>query len=143
MSACTFFGHRRCYRLDRNRLKIEIEKLINGGVDTFYVGNHGEFDSEVYSALKEMRKEYPHIKVFVTLAYLPDKNSIENPDSIYPEGLESVPPKFAIDKRNRIMIAQADFCICHIDHTWGGAYKYWQIAKKRGLHTVNLGSTEL
>jgi len=56
MSACTFFGHRQCLRLDRNRLKEEISKLIKGGVDTFFVGNHGEFDRAAYSALKEMQK---------------------------------------------------------------------------------------
>jgi len=77
------------------------------------------------------------------LAYLPSEGSIEVPDSIYPEGLESVPFKFAIDKRNRWMIDQSNFCICHIDHTWGGAYKHGQTAKRRGLTLINLGNAEL
>ena len=143
MSACTFFGHKRCIGLDRNRLKEEIEKLIVGGVDTFFVGNHGDFDYAVYSTLKELRKKHPHIEIFVVLAYPPIESSLYIPDSVYPEGMENTHPKFAIDKRNRWMIDQSSHCICYIDHTWGGAYKYGQIAKRRELNFINLGGCEL
>ena len=45
MSACTFFGHRECYSLDGQALMDAIEDLIRKGVDTFYVGNLGQFEN--------------------------------------------------------------------------------------------------
>ena len=53
--ACTFFGHRECYSLDEQALTDTIEDLIRKGVDTFYVGNQGQFDSTVYACLKQLR----------------------------------------------------------------------------------------
>jgi uncharacterized phage-like protein YoqJ len=111
------------------------------GDDVFYVGNQGEFDSAVYRCLKQLREEYPHIRVCVVLAYLPTEKDEEIPDSMYPE-LEGH-PKFALDRRNRWMIDRADVCICYIDHTWGGAYKFVMLAQKRGLTVINIGSAEI
>ena len=48
-------------------------------------------------------------------------------------------PKNAIVRRNRWMIRQAEYCLCYIDRTWGGAYKFVQLAKKQGLFVRNLG----
>ena len=48
--------------------------------------------------------------------------------------------KHLIEKRNKWMIAQSDYCICYITHTWGGAYKFARQAKRKGLHVINLGS---
>ena len=44
---CTFFGHRDDYGLDIKLLYKTIERLIEDGVDTFYVGNQGHFDRTV------------------------------------------------------------------------------------------------
>ena len=59
MSACTFFGHRDCYSLDEQVLIDAIEDLIRKGVDTFYVGNQGQFDSAVYASLQQLRHRHP------------------------------------------------------------------------------------
>ena len=49
MAVCTFFGHRDCIGLSRQRLEEAIEDLIcNHGVDSFYVGNEGQFDALVH-----------------------------------------------------------------------------------------------
>lgn len=146
MSACTFFGHRDCYSLDAKVLQDAIVELIERGVDTFYVGNQGQFDGLVLRCLKDLRKTYPHISFAVVLAYLPTEKQEHDPYfdcSIYPEGQECGPAKFAIERRNRWMIAQAEFCLCYIDHTWGGAYKFAKQAKREDLKIVNLGSVEL
>ena len=141
MSACTFFGHRDAYRLDRDLLLETIRQRILQGDDVFYVGNQGEFDSAVYRCLKQLREEYPHIRVCVVLAYLPTEKDGEIPDSMYPE-IEGH-PRFALDRRNRWMIDRADACICYIDHTWGGAYKYVKHAQKRGLTVINVCNAEI
>ncbi len=146
MSSCTFFGHRDCFHLDTDVLRSAIEGLIEKGVDTFYVGNHGRFDSAVLVCLRSLKKEYTHIGYFVVLAYLPTKKSeyhLYADCSIYPEGLEVGLPQFAIERRNRWMIDQSDYCLCYVTHTGGGAYKFARIASHRGLSVINLGETEL
>ena len=140
---CTFFGHGDCYDVDVQKLQCAIEDLILNGVDTFYVGNQGQFDSAVYTCLKQLRSRHPHIRVCVILAYLPTEKHEDDDltDTMYPE-IEGH-PKFALDRRNRWMIDRADVCICYIDHTWGGAYKFVMLAQKRGLTVINIGSAEI
>ena len=139
MSVCTFFGHSDGYGLDRDMLCCAIEGLIGQGVDTFYVGNHGVFDAAVRACLKKLCRQYPHICYAVVLAYLPrEKQSDDFSDTIYPEAVEAGLPKFAIDRRNKWMLQQADIVICHIRHTWGGAYKFVRLARKQGKRVINL-----
>lgn len=145
MAACTFFGHRDCPQTVRGELYAQMERLVGQGVDTFYVGNQGQFDAMVYGCLKELDRVYPHIRYWVVLAYLPtpEQGFRDASDTLYPEGMELTPPKFAIDRRNRWMLKEADICLCCIHHTWGGAYKYVRMAKHQGNQVINLGSAKL
>lgn len=120
-----------------------IEDLIRKGVYTFYVGNQRQFDSAVYACLKQLRNRHPHIRVCVVLAYLPTKkNEYDNlADTMYPE-IEGH-PQYAIERRNCWMIDHSDYCICYINHTWGGAYKFAQLAKRRGKTVLNLGNLNI
>lgn len=140
MSVCTFFGHRECWDLDSNKLCTAIEELITNGVDTFYMGNQGHFDGMVHSALRKLCVVYPHIRYAVVLAYLPTKREkyVDSSDTMYPEGIENGPPKFAIARRNQWMLEASDYCLCYIDHTWGGAYQYARQAKQKGKTVINL-----
>lgn len=88
-----------------------------------------------YKALKELQYCYPHIKFYIVLAYYP---SIAIEDSIYPEGLETVPKRFCIDKRNRWMLKRADYVVVYIQRNVGGAAKYWDVAVKSGKNVINL-----
>ena len=146
MSLCTFFGHSECYGLDKAVLRNAIEDLIKQGVTEFLVGNHGQFDGMVFSCLQDLSKNYPEISYSVVLAYLPTRKEdydIYQGHSFYPEGLELGLAKFAIERRNRYLIDSADICLCYINHTFGGAYKFARMAKSRGLHVINLGSVDL
>ena len=145
MLTCTFFGHGDCYDLDEKVLQKAIEALICRGVDTFYVGNHGHFDSLVFHCLLEMEKRYPSISISVVLAYLPTQNpahDLYHGYSIYPE-IEEGLPRFAIERRNEWMIANATYCLTFVNRTYGGAYKFAKRARSKGLIMVNLGSAEL
>ena len=135
MSSCTFFGHRECWGVDVERICEVVGALIGEGVDTFYVGNQGGFDAMVYGCLKRLRQVHQHIRICVVLAYLP---AGECPDAMYPE-IEGH-PRFAVDRRNRWMIDHAQICVCYITRTWGGAYKFAQVAKRRGLRMIYLGN---
>ena len=145
MSVCTFFGHSDCYRLDEDMLQCTIEDLIEQGVDTFYVGNHGSFDRAVFSCLMKLKNIYPHISFAVVLAYLPVQKSEYDPYhgyGMYPE-IEEGPQRFAIERRNKWMIQASDWCVVQIDRTFGGAYKFARMAKRRGLQVINLGSAAI
>lgn len=146
MSTCIFFGHRECYGLEAEALLQAIEELIDAGVDRFYVGHQGAFDRMVFDALMKLRGAHPHIFCTVVLAYLPAEQTERKwyeGYSIYPEGLETVPPRFAIERRNKWMIERADYCLCYVTHTWGGAYQFAKRAKKKGATVINLGRAEL
>ena len=142
---CVFFGHRECNRLDSEVLRNTIEELIGQGVDEFLVGHQGQFDSMVRRCLKSFREKYHHIHYSVVLAYLPtERQGYEDyTDTMYPEGIEAVHPKYAIDWRNRYLVDSAGICVCYIDHTWGGAYKFVRLAKKHGRRIINLGNPNI
>ena len=143
MSVCTFFGHRECYGLDPAVLQRAIENLIHQGVDLFLVGHQGQFDGMVRRCLQSLQAQYAYIQYRVVLAYLPTEkqNSEDLSVTTYPE-IEGH-PKFAIERRNKWMIAASDYCLCYINYTWGGAYKFAQLALRRGLKVINLGTQAL
>ena len=142
---CTFFGHSECYDLDAVELSNAIEELIQEGVSEFLVGNQGQFDAMVRNSLRALQKQYPQIRYSVVLAYLPtERRPFEDfSDTMYPEGLENIHPKYAIEWRNRYLIDSAEVCLCYLNRTFGGVYKFARLARKRGLRVINLGGLEL
>lgn len=145
MAICTFFGHKDCWELEEAVLRRAIEDLIVQGVTEFTVGHQGRFDGLVRDCLKSLQARHPHIRYRVVLAYLPEKNREyeDFSDTVFPEGIENVPRKFAVDWRNRYLVAHADHCICYVNHPWGGAYKFARMASNRGLRIINLGTAAI
>ena len=142
MAACTFFGHRECPDTIKPKLREVLVDLIeNHGVDMFYVGNQGQFDAIVRSTLRELQKEYPQMGYAVVLAYMPrEQNDYDDySDTMLPEGIESVHPRYAISLRNDWLLSKADYVVTYITHSWGGAAQYAAKAKKQGKTVINLG----
>ena len=144
MSVCTFFGHSYCPEAVKPRLRETLVDLIETqGVDVFYVGNHGDFDRMTRSLLRELSELYPHIRYAVVLAYVPQKrdefDQRDWSDTMLPEGIERVPPRFAISWRNRWMLDRADIVVTYITHSWGGAAQFSELAEKKGKQVVRLG----
>ncbi len=140
---CTFFGHRNTPREVENKIKEVLDTLIkNQCVSEFYVGDNGSFDSMVYRVLESLKQEYPHIRFAKVLAYLPtvkeEINTTDYSNTVFPEGLENVPPRFAIDKRNRWMVDQADIVVVYVKYSTGGAVKFAELAKRKGKTVINL-----
>ena len=99
----------------------------DGGIGkvTFYVSNHGQFDGMVRGIMKELISEGKDVDYSVVLAYIPgQKYEFDLPDqyadTIYPDGLENVPQRFAICKRNDWMIDNSDAVICYVVNHFGG-----------------------
>ena len=138
---CCFIGHREVTHDIRANLKEQIEKLIREGMaDNFLVGHQGQFDSMVYSVLKELKAKYSQIRYTVVLAYMPDEKIVGQygDDTLYPDGLETVPKRFAISKRNEWLVTHSDYMICYVYKITGGAVKVREMAEKRGVKVVDL-----
>lgn len=143
MNICTFFGHRDCPNSIKPKLHDVLKDLIEKEkVDLFYVGNHGAFDAMVRTQLRELEQRYPNIRYAVVLAYLPQKSSEFDPqdfsDTIFPEGIETVPKRFAISWRNRWMLKQADYVVTYVTHSWGGAAQFAEMAKRQHKIVINI-----
>ena len=124
MGSCTFFGHRDCPDTIRPKLRETLIDLIkNHNVDMFYVGNQGRFDAIVRDVLRDLKHKYPQIRYSVVLAYMPGRKTEydDYSDTMLPEGIESVHPRYAISWRNNWMLKQSDYVVAYITHTWGGA----------------------
>ncbi len=129
---CVFFGNKDAPESVKPLLHNTLVNLIeNEGVDKFLTGKQGNFDSYVIWELKSLSEIYPEIKYTVMLAYMPfndDKSDYSNTE--YPAELAAVPKRFAIDKRNRLMINRADIAVTYVSHI-GGASKYKEICEKK------------
>lgn len=136
---CCFFGHRDTSPNMREPLRQAIENLIQSGqADYFYVGNQGNFDRMAYDILKELQVKYPHIVYNVVLAYLPNPITAERLDdnTIYPARLAGIPKRFAVPYRNDWMIMNAGYVICHVLRPTGGAARFVNKAKMKGLTVI-------
>ncbi len=136
---CTFFGHKNTSDSVKPKLyEVLTDLILNHQADLFYVGNQGRFDSIVRNTLKELKEKFPHIRFYVVLAYMPKDDLLDGFETIYPEGLESVPPNYAIDRRNRWLVEKADTVITCVSRPFGGASKFKELAQKKNKQVINI-----
>ena len=77
----------------------------------FYVGHQGGFDRLVRGVLREITQECPRAQYAVVLAYTPSGAPVaDTADTMLPEGIELVHPRYAISWRNNWMI------LCEASH---------------------------
>ena len=139
----TFFGHRNTPSDIKPLLKKVLRKLIeNEGANMFYVGNEGAFDRMAYDTLIELKKEYPFIEYKVVLAYLQkrkkDIKNFSSSETVFPEELTNTPLRFAIAKRNNIMLNLSDAAVCYVEKPGGGAADFKRLAEIKGKKVINL-----
>ena len=136
----TFFGHKDTPKEIEPTLRTTLVDLIeNHGATEFYVGNNGNFDTMVRRQLENLSQTYP-ITYNVVLAYLPTKKSEYDDftNTLLPEGIESVPKRFAISYRNKWMIQQADAVVTYVTHSFGGAARFKAMAERQGKTVIEL-----
>ena len=144
MANCTFFGHRECPESIKIKLREVLIDLVNNhDVDMFYVGNQCRFDAIVRGVLRELKKEYPQINYAAVLAYMPGKQVEydDYSDTMLPEGIESVHPRYAISWRNNWMLRRADYVVTYITHSWGGAAQYADKARRQKKTVINISDS--
>lgn len=112
-------------RNNQSKLKKEIINLIEKeNVPTFYNGGKGNFDWLCAHDVHELRKDYPFIKSYCVLSYMPkekdeytERISKIFDDTVYPD-IENVPQRFAILKRNQWLLNNSNFLIAYVEHDW-------------------------
>ena len=140
---CSFLGHKDAPQSLYPKIKEYTEKLIaEQNINSFMVGNQGGFDSMALKALRELKKRYPHICYNVVLAYMPAQTQeyelYDPSETFLPEGIETVPKRFAISWRNKWMVRESDVVLCYITHSWGGAAQFVEYAQRQGREIINL-----
>ena len=144
-TTATFIGHNECYGVSKTDLQNEIKKLIEMGVTDFISGGQGGFDRLSARCVYELKTKYPSIQNHLVIPYLSfnvgDKSIYDS--IIYPEGFENHHFKAAIPKRNQYLVQNAAYAICYVTHSWGGAAKTYEYAKKKDLQLINLAEKEL
>lgn len=139
---CTFFGHRNAPDSLSFSLEQEVLRLINDeDVDTFYIGQHGNFDRMATAVVLKLKKTHPQLQLYKILAYLPVERDIQDNthiDTILPEGIELGLPKFAISRRNQWMVEKADWLISYVCFFSGGAFEALKLAERKHKNIINL-----
>ena len=138
---CTFFGHRDAPESVLSLLREVVLDLIEQkGVTQFYVGNQGNYDAMVRTLLAELERSHG-VRYEVVLAYLPQKGDglCVADHTLLPEGIETVPPRFAIEYRNKWMIDNSDVVVTYVTHDFGGAAKFKAMALRKKKTVIELG----
>ena len=131
----TFCGHREAQEPEKVQkwLYETVSGLILEGADVFYLGGYGGFDRMALSVVNKTKEAHPDVRAILVLPYLDRSMDLDVYDgSIYPP-LEKVPRRFAISRRNRWMVDQADMVVAYVIHEWGGAattLRYAEAKKK-------------
>ena len=130
----TFCGHSQTNDQDKvsSWLDVILPALIEGGATTFYLGGYGDFDRLAAAAVRRQKCTYPYIESVLVLPYLNKEFDPTAYDCTTYPPLEKVPPRYAIVKRNQWMVSESDVVISGVTHSWGGAAKTLDFAKRKG-----------
>ena len=144
----TFCVHAQFDGTDEYRVKILsiLNEIVKDSPVDMYLGGYGEFDSFVYDCCVKYKQMHSDVSIYYITPYMNDEYikrqtylQKEYDGVIYPE-IEGVPPRLAITYRNKWMVDSADVVIAYIEHDWGGAYKTYLYAKKKGKIIFNIGT---
>lgn len=141
-----FFGHKDTPSTIKPLLEHSVQQLIKANEEiTFLVGTHGAFDLIAQSVLVQASQKCPWITCHKVLSYIPagkDSEQYELP-TLVPEGIESVPKRFAISFSNNYIVNKCDVIVCYIKHDWGGAAQFVNKAKKKRKVIINLAECDV
>ena len=147
MKSCFFIGHREADERLLPTLVNVIERLVvSEDVTCFYVGGYGGFDRVAATAVKQVKQRYPEITLMLVLPYHPAERTVETPygfdGTYYPEGMETVPRRFAIVQANKYMVENVDWLIAYVRHGASNSQKIIEYAKIRSVPYINLALEE-
>ena len=144
MKSCFMFGHSDCPDDMLPKIEEAIENSYSEhGVQFFYVGSRGRFDSLAATAVKRVKQRHADIRLYLLLAYHPAERPVilwDGFDGSYYPPLEKVPRTYAILRANQYMVDTSDFIICYVKHIGNtrNLLEYAQKRKASGLYINNI-----
>jgi len=137
-----FWGHKDAPESIQVKLKkILIHLIEDEGANVFYVGNQGNFDRIAAALLRELQLQYPHIRFYIVLAYMPTPSQgahEQRDETILPEVVAASPARFAISRRNDWMLEKSDTVVTYVTRSFGGAAKYKALAISKRKRTIEI-----
>lgn len=132
---CFLFGHRDAPESILHNIEDAAEALYTQhGIREFVVGSYGNYDRLAALALTTAKTRHKDITLRLLLPYHPAERPVTPPQSfdgtVYPEGLECVPRRYAIVRANQHMVRAADAIICFVQYP-GNTQKLLELAQKR------------
>jgi len=146
----TFCGHSDFKKHEKYRDKMLdlLHELVGDMPVEFYLGNYGDFDNFAFLCCLEFKKSHPDSRLVFVTPYIDqlylDRHlplNGEYDEILYPD-LENKPLRFAISYRNKYMVEKSDVVIAYIERSFGGAYKTYTLAQKKGKTVYNLFQNE-
>lgn len=157
--SCCFTGHRRIplreSLLVRRRLREEIGRLVESGVDTFLAGGALGFDTMAAQEVLRARAEsFPGIHLVLVLPCLGQENLWSQRDAAVYHALirqadeviytGDVYTRSCMFERNRYLVDHSACCLCYLtDPSRGGTAYTVKYARDQGIGVVNLAETLL
>lgn len=145
----SFAGH--AFICSGNSVKELVKEQIENNIDgeesvVCFLGGYGQFDDICAYACRELKQKYSKIQLVYVTPYMSLSDQIRiielKKQGMYDEVLyppiEKVPLKFAISKRNNWMVENSDLVIAYVNHSFGGAYKTLQSAKRKKKRIINI-----
>ena len=145
----TFCGHSNYVGSEEDKVKIlSILEEIAGNTPTeLYLGGYGGFDCFARNCGEIYQTTHPSVRLLLITPYITlehQKNHLKYDSELYDEiiypPLERYPKRFAISHRNRWMVERADYLICYVTHSFGGAYQTYSYAarKRKPIYNISL-----
>ncbi len=146
---CCFAGHSKLYGKEDiyENLLSAIEHLITKeNITEFWVGNYGDFDNLSAKAVRVLKDKHPDIQLNLVIPYL-TKEINEYREQYYKsydniliaDIAEKTPGNLKIIKSNQYMVQNSCTLVCYVEHSFGGAAKTLEYAKKRAhIKIINL-----
>lgn len=135
MKTCFFMGHRDAPdEVEACLRERVVQAITQDGVTDFVVGFYGNFDRMAAQAVRIAKKRYPFVTLTLLRPYHPAQRPISLPEgfdaSLYPPGMERVPPRLAILRANQYMVGKADVLLLYSCHP-GNTASFLELARRR------------
>ena len=148
---CTFAGHGNNYYYSDDTYKKIIsclkQLITDKNISEFWVGNYGYFDAIAARAVRNIKEEYPHIKLCLVVPYITsriNKFKLEYVNAydeiIIPEMSPQTPIRAYIPICNQYMVDKSVCLLCYIERESGGAFKTYKYALKKGIEIINISN---
>lgn len=139
---CCFAGHSEIYD---NEIKQKISKAASylietKGVNSFLVGNYGQFDNYALESLAKLKETYQNIEINIVIPYLTNNTyNLKKCDNVVIANIpENTPRRLQIIKANEYMVNKSEYLICYVKYSWGGASMTYNYAKSKKKTIYNL-----